>query len=419
MAGRAWRFYEEEIKFIGSFLNMNIGIYIGNMDPGSGGGFTFQESLVLQLNKIDTNHQFTVFYKGQLPASLNDIKLNKIAVDKKYSKQVFYSKLNYHLCNILKKLRLYKKSVYRFSDLELTAGKENIELIWLPSQDYIPIGTIPYFFTVWDLQHRLQPYFPEVSEKNIWQQRENTFSEAIRKASYVVTGTLASKKEIIRFYDVPEERIKDGFLHPTPSFALKCDKTYPLPEKITTPYIFYPAQFWPHKNHICILSAIKHLKEKKSTKINVVFVGKDYGNKKYLEKKIIEFDLSDQVSLMGFVERETLISLYQHGLALVYPSFFGPENLPPLEAMALGLPVIAANMPGVKEQLGEDAILFDPEDEQELAGHILQIFNDKQIRESLVTKGKSRSRSYTVEHYVNDMMGLFDGFTRIRRCWDA
>jgi glycosyltransferase involved in cell wall biosynthesis len=396
---------------------MNIGIYIGNMDPGSGGGYTFQESLLLQLNKIDTNHQFTVFYKGQLPASLKEIKLNKIAVDKKYSNQVFYSKINYQFLSILKKLRLYRKNVYRFSDLELTAGKENIELIWLPSQDYIPIGTLPYFFTVWDLQHRLQPYFPEVSEKNIWQQRENTFGEAIRKASYVITGTQAGKNEIIRFYDVPEERIKHGFLHPTPVFALQCDKTYPLPKTIQAPYIFYPAQFWPHKNHICILSALKQLKEKENTRINVVFVGKDYGNKKYLEKKIHEFGLSEQVSIMGFVERETLIALYQHGLALVYPSFFGPENLPPLEAMALGLPVIAAGMPGVKEQLGENALLFNPEDEKELAGHILRVLKDNNLRESLVSKGKSRSHAYTVEHYVSHMMGLFDSFAKIRRCW--
>ena len=398
---------------------MNIGIYIGNLDPRSGGGYTFQESLLLQLNKIVTNHRFTIFYKGELPASLRETTLNRIPVDKKYSKLVFNSKINYRLLNLLKKLRLYKKNVYRFSDLELTAGKENIELIWLPSQDYIPIGTIPYFFTVWDLQHRLQPYFPEVSEKNIWQQRETTFSEAIRKASYVVTGTAASKNEIIRFYDVPEERIKTGFLHPTPSFALLCDKVFPLPENISSPYIFYPAQFWPHKNHICILSAIKYLKENENSKINIVFVGKDYGNRKYLEKKIHEFGLAEQVTIMGFVERETLIALYQHGLALVYPSFFGPENLPPLEAMALGLPVIAADRPGVKEQLGENALLFNPENEKELALHILRIMTDKELREVLIGKGKARSQRYTVTHYIDGMMQLFNDFENIRRCWGS
>ena len=397
---------------------MNIGIYIGNLSPGSGGGFTFQESLLLHLDKIDTDHKFTVFYKGQLPGTVTGSKLNKIAVDKKYASEIFSSKLRYHWLNLLRKLRLYKKSVYRFSDLELTAAKENIELIWLPSQDYIPIGTIPYFFTVWDLQHRLQPYFPEVSEKNTWQQRETTFSEAIRKSSFVITGTEAGKNEIIRFYDVPEVRIKSGFLHPTPTFALECDKIYSLPGDIRSPYVFYPAQFWPHKNHICILSALKLLKEKKNTRINAVFVGKDYSNKKFIQKKIVEFGLSDQVTIMGFVERETLIALYQHALALTYPSFFGPENLPPLEAMALGLPVIAANMPGVPEQLGENAILFDPQSEQELADNILRLMNDQNLRNSLINKGKNRSQAYTTAHYMENMVKLFDNFSKIRRCWD-
>jgi glycosyltransferase involved in cell wall biosynthesis len=396
---------------------MTIGIYIGNLDPGSGGGFTFQESLLLQLDKIDTHHQFTVFYKGQLPASLMDIKLNKIAVDKKYSNEVFYSKVNYHWRSLLKKLKLDKKDVYRFSDLELTAGKENIELLWLPSQDYIPIGTIPYFFTVWDLQHRLQPYFPEVSGKNIWKHREATFSEAIRKASYVITGTQAGKDEIIRFYDVPEDRIKHGFLHPTPSFALNCKVTHPLPQNIPTPYIFYPAQFWPHKNHVCILSAVKYLKERENVRINIVFVGKDYGNKKYVERKAQELGVTDQVIIMDFVQRDLLLALYQHGLALAYPSFFGPENLPPLEAMALGLPVIAADRPGVKEQLGENALLFNPESEIELASHILHIMKNENFREDIINKGKIRSQAYTVTHYINGMLQLFNSFENIRRCW--
>src|SRR5688572_32330181 len=54
---------------------MNFGIYIGNLDPRSGGGYTFQESLLLQLNKIVTNHRFTIFYKGELPASLRETTL--------------------------------------------------------------------------------------------------------------------------------------------------------------------------------------------------------------------------------------------------------------------------------------------------------------------------------------------------------
>ena len=398
---------------------MNIGIYIGNLDPGSGGGFTFQESLLLQLNKVDTKHQFTIFYKGEIPASLKEIKLQQIAVDRKYSNEIFFSKIRYHWLSFLKKLRLHRKTVYRFSDLELTATKENIELIWLPSQDYIPIGTLPYFFTVWDLQHRLQPYFPEVSNKNTWQQREQTFSEAIRKAAYVITGTKTSKDEIVRFYDVPEERIHYGLLHPTPVFALQCDKTYPLPAGISTPYIIYPAQFWPHKNHICVLLAIKYLKEKHNQRINVVFVGKDYGNKKYIEKKIVELGLSGQATIMGFIERDNLVALYQHSLALVYPSFFGPENLPPLEAMALGVPVIAADMPGVREQLGDNALFFDPVNEQQLVENLLRIITDNSFRNELIAKGKIRSHSYTVAHYIHDIMGLFDKFEKIRRCWDS
>jgi glycosyltransferase involved in cell wall biosynthesis len=397
---------------------MNIGIYIGNMDPTLGGGYTFQESLLGQLNNVNSSHQFTVFYKGRLPATLLNVKLKTIAVDEMYRGLLFRRKLNYYWRSFINKFRLHKKNLTRFSDLELAAMQEKIELIWLPSQDYIPISNIPYFFTVWDLQHRLQPYFPEVSRDHIWQQRETMFSNAIRKASYVITGTEAGKHEITRFYDVPEERICHGLLHPTPSFALHCSRQYPLPAGIMQPYVFYPAQFWSHKNHICILLALKRLKEKEGISINAVFVGRDFGNRAYIEKQVEQLGLSGQVKLFGFVERETLIGLYQHSLALVYPSFFGPENLPPLEAMALGVPVIAANMPGVNEQLGNHALLFNPADENEMAKHIHTIYSDATLRNEMIQRGHRRSRAFTIEHYMDEMMKLFDRFEKIRRCWE-
>jgi len=184
------------------------------------------------------------------------------------------------------------------------------------------------------------------------------------------------------------------------------------------PYVFYPAQFWSHKNHVCILLALKHLKEKVGIRINAVFVGRDFGNRAFIEKQVEQLGLSGQVKLFGFVERETLIGLYQHSLALVYPSFFGPENLPPLEAMALGVPAIAANMPGVDEQLGNYALLFNPADENELAKHIHNMYSDETLRNQMIQRGHQRSRAFTIEHYMTEMMKLFDRFEKIRRCWE-
>ena len=83
--------------------------------------------------------------------------------------------------------------------------------------------------------------------------------------------------------------------------------------------------------------------------------------------------MQKQIKILGFVKREELIALYENAMALVYATYFGPENLPPLEAFALGCPVIASSVPGSEEQIGDCALLFDPSDHSKLAEHILFI----------------------------------------------
>src|SRR5947207_15976216 len=104
-----------------------------------------------------------------------------------------------------------------------------------------------------------------------------------------------------------------------------------------------------------------------------------------LVKQIIgQLDLADLVKVLGFVPRDDLTAFYCNALALVYPTFFGPENLPPLEAMALGCPVIASNVAGAEEQLGDAALLFDPKDESQLARAIYDLCTSIELRERLI-----------------------------------
>ena len=128
---------------------------------------------------------------------------------------------------------------------------------------------------------------------------------------------------------------------------------------ITNPYIYYPAQFWAHKNHSYILYAIKDLQERFDTKINVVFSGSDKGNLKYILDLAKELKISKSVNYLGFVESNEIPILYKNSIALVMPSYFGPTNIPPLEALTLSIPIIYADINGAREQLGNAAIFVN------------------------------------------------------------
>ncbi len=89
-------------------------------------------------------------------------------------------------------------------------------------------------------------------------------------------------------------------------------------------YIFYPAQFWSHKNHMRILRAILHLKQKYNLRLPVVFTGSDQGNESYIRQLVQTLQLDNQVFFLCHVSRPALRALYQNAFGLCYPSFLGP-----------------------------------------------------------------------------------------------
>jgi glycosyltransferase involved in cell wall biosynthesis len=246
------------------------------------------------------------------------------------------------------------------------------------------------------------------------------FTEGIQRASVIIIGAEAGRNEIAQFYGVPRERIK-LIPHPTPRFALmnpradrgKVSSKYGLPKG----YLFYPAQFWPHKNHLHLLLAMRLLREKEGLVLPLVLAGSDQGNLEHVRRISRELGLSQQVHFLGFVPQEDLVGLYLNAVALVYPTFFGPENLPPLEAFALGCPVIASNVAGAQEQMSDAALLVDPQNDEDIAAAIKRVVEDRALRETLVERGLKRARQWTGEDYVRSVLAIIDEFESVRRCW--
>jgi glycosyltransferase involved in cell wall biosynthesis len=184
-------------------------------------------------------------------------------------------------------------------------------------------------------------------------------------------------------------------------------------------FIFYPAQFWPHKNHVNLLLALKLLNDDSSVPLELVLSGSDKGNLHYVQQTVDRLGLSQLVHFVGFVSREDLANLYRQAIALIYPSFFGPDNLPPLEAFAIGCPVAAARVAGADEQLGSAAILFDPARPDEIADAVRRIRNNEKVRSELIRRGRAQVQAKTPKEYVEQVCGILNEFEPIRRCWAA
>jgi glycosyltransferase involved in cell wall biosynthesis len=395
---------------------MKVGVYLDDYVPQDGGGYTFQTEIFLALSKLigQSHHQFVFISEpgNGIARQVHDNKLQWLPCPP----PGFIEKLTDFLIRMWPDLR--SRLRWR-SSLERNARRAGIEFIWFLSPRSKSVD-LPYMTIVLDLQHRLQPWFPEVSARGEWETRERHYANLLPRAAAIIAGTQAGKDEIVRFYKVPAERIYI-LPHPTPSYVFASndeeDKKVLARLGLKSGYLFYPAQFWAHKNHINLLIALNQLHQQ-GLKLSLVLAGADFGNRSSVETKIRELRLENHVYILGFVPQSDLPALYRGALALTYVSFFGPENLPPLEAFALGCPVIAANVSGAEEQMDGSALLVNPADPLAIATAIRKLADDKKLRDSLVARGHKRAASWTVENFVKKALGIIDEFEAIRRNWE-
>jgi glycosyltransferase involved in cell wall biosynthesis len=395
---------------------MRVGVVFEPSRPEVGGGDTFQRDVLgafLQLRR-ESSHDFVVFGPRHLdlPRGVESVTIGYSTPERAVSK----------LSRIARRVARTATAGGDFGTdprVERILLGAGVEMLWYLTP-YTPTMELPFITVVWDLQHRLQPHFPEVSADGVWSERERAISEKLRRAAVVVAGTQAGKAEIARFYGVPDERIRI-LPHPTPRFALEApaqdDDSILARHGLRRGFLFYPAQFWPHKNHVGLLLALKELRDHHGLALDLVLVGADQGTLAAVTTLAAELGLQRQVHLLGFVPREELPALYRGALALTYVTFFGPENLPPLEAFALGCPVVASDVAGAREQLGDAALLVDPRRPAQIAQAVQSLVNDSALRDRLTRSGMQRARRWTGLEYVRGIFAVLDEYEPVVRCW--
>ncbi len=316
---------------------------------------------------------------------------------------------------LIKKLYLYIKTTFKyrviykllkliidFNFFESFLEKKEIDLVYFisPSRFALDLEKINFIFTLWDLCHRDHIEFPEIKLKGEFENRELRINYATKRAISIIVDSEEGKLNLTKKYNVDKERICVIPFEPMKSInnnLTETDKLFNLTYKYKNKYIFYPAQFWPHKNHIFILKGIYILQKKHNIKLNIVFSGNDKGNKERIKSYAKRLKVFDRLLFTDFVSDQELIALYKNSLALVMPTFFGPTNLPPLEAFKIGVPVIYPDLNGLREQVGHAALLIDLNDPNSLSEAIIKLLKNKNLKNDLITKGykiANKSKNY-------------------------
>lgn len=349
---------------------MKIGVIIDfSQNKEIGGGYTYFSRIV----KLISNHSFEqnidiVFLTSEID---NDLR-NSVIIDVKFKpiKYYFFRFLGY----IFSFFRLKNGFTSRANNIIYVLHEEifrtnNIDILYYPTPSLVNYN-FPYISTCWDLGHKSTYSFPEVSLNNSFGSRKKFVSEVYENSFAIFCESESGKSDLVFYERINPNRIFVLPMIPGPvvdlslseaEINLYLSKFNLLGKK----YFYYPAQFWSHKNHINLLIAFKSYHSQHPDTL-LVFSGSDKGNLDYIKTFVFENELERNVLFLGFVSVENVYALYKGSLALIYASFLGPTNMPLVEACILGVPVIASDLPGHREQLGDYADYFNPLDPQDI-----------------------------------------------------
>jgi glycosyltransferase involved in cell wall biosynthesis len=232
----------------------------------------------------------------------------------------------------------------------------------------------------------------------------------LRAADAVIAVSECTKRDAIRFYRIPEEKISVIYEGVNPRFRPADPETiaavrarYNLPEH----FILYVGTIEPRKNLTALLEAFHHLLA--THDLRLVIVGKKGWLYEGFFRRLRELGLGDRVIFTGYVPDEDLPAIYSAADLFVFPSLYEGFGLPVLEAMACGTPVICSNTSSLPEVAGDAAFLVDPTDVCSLAGAMEQALTDEHLRSELMAKGLERARWFTWEKAAAKTLEVYRG----------
>ncbi len=267
---------------------------------------------------------------------------------------------------------------------------DGADAVHFPLTVPIPRSTAPAVVTLHDVRHLDVPDTFSAAERAY---RRVAYDRAARRAARVVTVSEHARSRIGERLGIPVERIAavpHGIDHErfTPAGDDGPLQGLPLPAE---PFVLYPANLWPHKNHERLLAALAQAPSAPA----LVLTGATYGRLDALLESARRLGVGERVRHLGYVPAAALAPLYRRAAAVVFPSLYEGFGQPPLEAMACGCPVAASDAGAVAEACGGAALSFDARDVTAIAAAITRVTGDEPLRDELREAGLERARGFT------------------------
>lgn len=237
---------------------------------------------------------------------------------------------------------------------------------------------------------------------------------ATHQAARVITVSEASKRDILRYFNIPESRIDviynaidDRFWQePHAEEVMHVRERY----RLNDPFVLYAGNIKPHKNLERLIESFHLMRQHtpELSNVQLLIIGDEISKYATLRRAVHRHKLHKHVRFFGFVSDQTLAALYRLADVFVFPSLYEGFGLPPLEAMASGCPVITSNVSSLPEVVGDAALMIDPYDSAAIADAMTRVLTTPALREDLQRRGLVRARGFSWERSIQRVREIYD-----------
>jgi glycosyltransferase involved in cell wall biosynthesis len=286
--------------------------------------------------------------------------------------------------------------------LPLQVARDRVDVLFV-QYTAPPVVGCPIVTIVHDVAFELFPHFFTPKER-LWMRRTIPFT--MRHAAAVVTVSEFSRDEIERAFGVPRAKITVAYDGVDPIFS---DPT-PRPSPVEPPFILAVGNVQPRKNLETLIRAYARLVERHpETKERLVLVGKEVFEAGTIHAEAAELKRAGRVEFTGYVSDQELVGLMRGATAFAYPSRYEGFGLPPVEAMAAGVPAVVSDIPVTREVIGDAGLRVPPMLIDPWSEALHRVITDQALRADLIERGRERSARYTWEASAR---GILEVLTR-------
>ena len=268
------------------------------------------------------------------------------------------------------------------------------------------LRTCPYLVTIHDLIYYLYP--EQCPSKAAHYYARFMLRYAAKHARAIITDSEHSKRDLMKYFQLAERKIQVIFpaadlgAVPGPPSA-----TVLSSYGITQPYIFYVGKHHPYKNITTLLHAYATHPEIYHH-FQLVIAGQQDTRRQSLYREAETLDPGNRILFTDFVAEAELFDLYRGASLFVFPSLYEGFGLPPLEAMACGVPVITSNAASLPEVVGAAAIQVDPLNVRAFADAMRNVLTDTTLWHTLQQKGLKRAQQFSWATAARQLLHIYE-----------